>query len=374
MCFMKKTRIAGALLAALMMFSAAGNADPVIGVSISAEAASKLAAPKGIKASVSGSSITLKWKKVKGADAYRVYLREPDAEKYHVYLTTTVTNAYIEADEPGTYRFRVAAVKVKNGKYKVQTKSPAVKAVIAEKEELAEEPVTDISGTEDTSDAPAAAEPERTEAQKMTDNITVNTQSSIRIDTGSKIIRIDPYRIPGLPQDADIVFLTHAHYDHFSPDDLERVSKPGTVYVAPVSMKTQLEKAGIKDAILLSPGNVKEIEGITVEALRAYNTKKSYHPKSQDWLGYILTINGVSIYAAGDTDATPEAKKVKCDIALVPIGGTYTMDFREAAELINLIKPKIVIPIHYGSIVGSRDDGKNFKKLLNEGIETVFKL
>lgn len=370
---MKKAKIAGAILAAVMTFSAVGTAHPGIGISVVTEASSKLPAPKKLKADVSGNKINLTWKKVKGADAYKVYLREPGAGKYHVYLTTTVTNALVEAEESGTYRFRVAAVTVKNGKYKVQTKSASIKAVVAEEEDITV-PAETAETTETTETTEIVEEPVRTEAQKMTDNIAVNTQSSIRIDNDGQIIRIDPYRIPGQPHDADIIFLTHAHYDHFSPDDLEHVSKSGTIYVAPVSMKAQLEKEGIKDAILLSPGNMKEIGGITVEALRAYNLGKNYHPKNNDWLGYILTIKGVSIYIAGDTDATEEAKKVRCDIAMIPIGGTYTMDYRAAAEFINKIKPQIAIPIHYGSIVGGIDEGKKFKKLVDKRTEVILKL
>ncbi|MBR5089322.1 MAG: MBL fold metallo-hydrolase [Ruminiclostridium sp.] len=207
----------------------------------------------------------------------------------------------------------------------------------------------------------------------MTERITVNTQSSIRIDCGELVIRIDPYEIGGEPHDADIVLITHEHYDHFSPDDLKKVSKPDTVIAAPRSMEKKLSAAGIKDAVLLEPDEKTEIRGIPVETVRSYNQLKVFHPKSKNWLGYIVTVNGNRIYAAGDTDAVPEAKAVKCDIALVPIGGTYTMNAKEAAALVNEIRPAAAIPTHYGSIVGSKSDGDKFAKLVDKGIDVVIK-
>lgn len=208
----------------------------------------------------------------------------------------------------------------------------------------------------------------------MTDRITVNTQSSIRIDGGDSIIRFDPLNISGEPHDADIIFITHEHFDHFSPDDIAKVSKPDTVIAAPASMKRKLEGAGISDAVYLKAGEKTEIKGIPVEAVPAYNTLKPFHQKFNGWLGYIVTVGGKRIYAAGDTDAVKEAEAVKCDIALVPIGGTYTMNYREAASLVNKMRPGTVIPIHYGSIVGSRSDGDNFRKLIDDGINVELKL
>lgn len=208
----------------------------------------------------------------------------------------------------------------------------------------------------------------------MTNNISVNTQSSIRIDSGSAIIRIDPFKISGAPHDADIILITHEHYDHFSPEDIEKVRKPDTVFAAPKSMKNKLEVAGISNAVLLSPGDKTEISGIPVEAAAAYNTLKPFHPKSNGWLGYIVTAGGKRIYAAGDTDAVKEVKAVKCDIALVPAGGTFTMNYREAAALVNEIRPETAIPIHYGSIVGNSSDGENFGKLVDKSIKVVIKL
>lgn len=208
----------------------------------------------------------------------------------------------------------------------------------------------------------------------MINNISVNTQSSIRIDCGTAIIRADPFKIAGEPHDAGIILITHDHYDHFSPEDIQKVRRPDTVFAAPVSMKNKLESIGIGNAVLLSPGEKTEIAGIPVEAVPAYNTLKPFHPRSNGWLGYIIAVNGKRIYAAGDTDAVKEVRAVKCDIALVPVGGTFTMNHKEAAKLINEIRPGIAVPIHYGSIVGDRSDGEKFRKLVDSGIEVVLKL
>ena len=201
----------------------------------------------------------------------------------------------------------------------------------------------------------------------MLDYIQINTQNSIRIET-ARVIRFDPYCISDTPQDADLVFLTHEHYDHFSPDDLRRVLKPDTVIVAPETMRSAVRSAGFPEPFFVRAGEKYTVGGISVETVPAYNTEKPYHPKTNGWVGYILTLDGSRIYVAGDTDAIPEAFAVHCDIALIPIGGTFTMDPSEAAALVNQIRPSAVIPTHYGSIVGSRTDGIVFSQSVHPGI------
>lgn len=208
----------------------------------------------------------------------------------------------------------------------------------------------------------------------MKPDITVNTQSSIRIAGAGLVIRFDPFRIPGEPHDADIIFITHAHYDHFSPEDIRKVSKPGTVLAAPNSMEKELAKQGLTNTVLLSPGETSKVLEIPVEAIAAYNILKPFHPRSAGGLGYVITVDGLRIYAAGDTDAVREAKAVRCDVALVPVGGTFTMNAKEAAALINVMQPKIAVPIHYGSIAGDPGDGETFQKLVADGIEAVLLL
>ena len=128
----------------------------------------------------------------------------------------------------------------------------------------------------------------------------------------------------------------------------------------------KLIKKGINDEniITLAPEDIEIIDGVKIEAIHAYNIDKPFHPKENNWLGYIIEIDGVRYYIAGDTDITRENKKVKCDVAFVPVGGTYTMNFKEAAKFVNIIKPKIAVPIHYGSVVGTKQDANNFIKLL----------
>ena len=209
----------------------------------------------------------------------------------------------------------------------------------------------------------------------MIENITVNAQSSIRIAAG-KIVYFDPFKITDAANDADVIFITHEHFDHYSPDDIAKVVSDKTVFAVPASMEKIMLDSGISpDKLVLLDPNVKiEVCGIPVETVPAYNPGKKFHPKSNNWLGYIVTLGGQRIYVAGDTDATPEARAVSCDIAMIPIGGTFTMDLREAAEFINELKPGTVIPTHYGSVVGDPADGEAFAKLVEGATEVVFKL
>ena len=199
----------------------------------------------------------------------------------------------------------------------------------------------------------------------MLKNIEINCHSSIKINN-DKIIYIDPFKIQSESHDADIILITHDHYDHYSPEDIEKILNDKTVIVAP---KTMEELIDMKKVILVEPEKVYNIEGIKVETVLAYNVNKQFHLKEKNWLGYIIEINKIRYYIAGDTDITPENKQVKCDVAFIPVGGTYTMNYEEAAELTNIIKPKIVVPTHYGSIVGTKEDGIQFKKLIDSVIE-----
>lgn len=210
-------------------------------------------------------------------------------------------------------------------------------------------------------------------------NITVNTQSSIRIK-GSETLYFDPFKVETADHDADIIFITHEHYDHFEPDSIMKVKKEGTVLVAPKSMKDKVvSKSGIapEKCIFLAPGESYEQGDILIEAVPAYNKLKPFHTKGKKWNGYIVKMDDVSYYAAGDTDVNEDIKKVKCDVALIPIGGHYTMDRKQAADYIAALKPRAVIPTHYGSIVGDRSDGQEFMKaleLLDSEIQVELKL
>ena len=204
----------------------------------------------------------------------------------------------------------------------------------------------------------------------MLENVEVLYHSSIKIKD-NKIIYIDPFKIDKNYNDADIVFITHDHYDHYSEEDIDKVINKNTTIIIPEELLTKLLRKGInKNAIITVEPNVKYmVQGIKFETIPAYNTNKSFHPKENDWVGYIITLNDIRYYVAGDTDITEENRKVKCDVAFVPVGGTYTMDFKEAAQLINEIQPKIAVPIHYGSVIGTEQDASDFIKLLHPNIK-----
>ena len=204
----------------------------------------------------------------------------------------------------------------------------------------------------------------------MLEGIEVLIHSSIKFNK-EKIIYIDPFKIDKNYNDADYIFITHDHYDHYSEGDIDKVKKDDTKIIAPESLLEKLLMYGIEEEYItiVKPNMKYEINDIRFETVPAYNTNKKFHPKENGGVGYIIELDGIRYYIAGDTDATEENRKVKCDVAFVPVGGTYTMDCREAANLINEIKPKIAVPIHYGSIVGTNEDAKEFVKMLNSKIE-----
>lgn len=198
-------------------------------------------------------------------------------------------------------------------------------------------------------------------------NITVNTQNSIRIE-GSRILYFDPFQVEDCCQDADLIFITHEHYDHFDPDSIAKVKKDDTILVAPESMKKKtLSESGIAAdrCVFYSPGETDVQDEVTIQAVPAYNKLKPFHPKMKKWLGYVVKMDDIRYYVAGDTDVNGDIGKVQCDVALIPIGGYYTMNKAQAAEYIAKLKPMAVIPTHYGSIVGSRTDGMEFRDALN---------
>ena len=204
----------------------------------------------------------------------------------------------------------------------------------------------------------------------MLEKTEVLCHSSIKITKGS-IIYFDPFKINKEYHDADIIFITHSHYDHYSEEDINKVKKEDTQIVAPLDLLDNLLTLGFtKDSItLVKPNENYTVKGLSFKTIPAYNTNKNFHPKANNWVGYLVTIDNITYYIAGDTDITTENKQVKCDVAFVPVGGTYTMDNKEAAKLINEIKPKVAIPTHYGKIIGNISDGQNFAKLINKEIE-----
>ena len=211
-----------------------------------------------------------------------------------------------------------------------------------------------------------------------TENIEVFTQNSIMINHHMEVIYVDPFQMNIEPHDAAYVLITHDHYDHYSPDDIKKVVSDRTILVVPEKMEAKVHDLSdiVSKIVYVKPGVYRSIDGLELEleTVPAYNIFRPFHPKSAEWVGYILRIDGKRIYIAGDTDATKEAKAVKCDIALVPIGGTYTMDAKKAAELINTIRPDVAIPVHYGHIVGKPGDGEVFAENVMAPIKVEFKM
>ncbi|MCM8784450.1 MAG: MBL fold metallo-hydrolase [Candidatus Omnitrophica bacterium] len=179
------------------------------------------------------------------------------------------------------------------------------------------------------------------------------------IDAPLSKIYIDPYKLKKTFSPADIILITHDHFDHFSPEDIKKISKPDTVIVGPHSLRGKLKHP----TRLIKPGEKINLKVIDIEGFFSYNTDKNFHPKKNGYLGFVVNIENMRIYHAGDTDFIPEMKELKADIALVPVGGTYTMNAKEASAAVNLFNPQIAIPMHWGSIVGSRVDAEEFKKL-----------
>lgn len=199
----------------------------------------------------------------------------------------------------------------------------------------------------------------------MIENIHWLGHDSFRLD-GSSTVYIDPWKLAADAPPADLILITHDHYDHFSPDDIARLSTPRTTLIGPASVTAKIDGVA---AVTLSAGETATVGGVTVAAVPAYNIDKFrqpgevFHPRVAGGLGYIVELDGRSIYHAGDTDAIPEMRDVRCDVALLPVSGTYVMTAEEAAEACRMISAAAVVPMHYGDIVGTAADAARFEGL-----------
>jgi L-ascorbate metabolism protein UlaG (beta-lactamase superfamily) len=203
----------------------------------------------------------------------------------------------------------------------------------------------------------------------MLDNVFINCQSSIKISS-NKIIYFDPYLIKDKRNDADIIFITHDHYDHFDLESINKIIKKDTILVVPNTMVEKVSNLFDEYEILgVDPDKEYNVYDINFNTIRAYNNEKKFHPKDNNWVGYIIYLDNISYYIMGDTDDTVDARRVKCDYVFIPIGGTYTMNYLEASNYINYIKPKVVIPIHYKTVVGSEEDYNGFIDNLDKSIK-----
>ncbi len=187
--------------------------------------------------------------------------------------------------------------------------------------------------------------------------------ASFRIEAKGVTAYFDPWKLESAAP-ADLILITHSHHDHFSPNDIAKIRTPHTVIVAPASVAAELQG----DVRTIAPGESLQVGSATVEAVPSYNTNKPNHPKEAGNVGLILEVEGRRIYHAGDTDLIPEMERIRCDIALLPIGGTYTMNAREAAEAALRIRPKGVVPMHWRDIVGTERDVRRFKEAVEPHI------
>jgi L-ascorbate metabolism protein UlaG (beta-lactamase superfamily) len=178
------------------------------------------------------------------------------------------------------------------------------------------------------------------------------------------VVAIDPYELRSVPEKADLVLVTHDHFDHCDPNSVRLVAKPDAVIVAPQNAASKLGK----NVRVVKAGDVLTEKGVTIKVVPAYNVRperQRFHSKNYGGVGYLITLAGKTIYHPGDTDLIPEMDNLgQVDIALLPVSGTYVMDAQEAAEAVKRIKPTHVIPMHYGSIVGSKADAEKFAQLV----------
>lgn len=200
----------------------------------------------------------------------------------------------------------------------------------------------------------------------MKDKIQVYTQNSISINS----IYFDPYQMVEEKHDATHIFITHPHYDHFSIPDILKVKNKDTKIIIPKDLLEEVLSIFDRENILVVEVNSHYTLGsLSFSTVPAYNLDKEFHKKEFGWIGYVLNLDDSIYYIAGDTDFLPENSSIHCDVCFIPIGGTFTMDYKEAASFVNKIHPKLAIPTHYGSIVGQIEDGVKFSNLLDSDIQ-----
>lgn len=202
---------------------------------------------------------------------------------------------------------------------------------------------------------------------KDLNNISINCQSSIKISDGLTIY-FDPYDIKEKINNADYIFITHSHWDHFDLDSINNLVNEKTIIIGPSSVIEKLDSN--YKTLEVKPENIYNLNNISFMTVPAYNIDKEYHPKDAGYVGYIVTLNNTTYYIAGDTDVLDELKVIKADVIFLPVGGTYTMTREEAVDLANTIKPKYAIPIHYGLAVGDELDAKYFVNNIDKEIES----
>ena len=181
---------------------------------------------------------------------------------------------------------------------------------------------------------------------------------SFRIDSAA-VIYIDPWKLAKDSPAADLILITHEHHDHFSKEDIEKIRRRTTQIIAPPSVARGLNGAVHE----VQPGDHVKVGEVVIDVLPAYNVEKRFHPRSAGHVGYLITVDGLRIYHAGDTDAIPEMRGLAPDIALLPVSGTYVMSPDEALVAIDLLSPGLVVPMHYGDVVGTAADAERLRSM-----------
>lgn len=208
-------------------------------------------------------------------------------------------------------------------------------------------------------------------ARKLLAGVTWIKQAGFRVQEGNQVLYFDPYEVAASPHDADAILISHSHNDHCHPSSVGKIAKESTVAVTEPEAAAKI-KSLVQDLRVAAPGETLTVGGWKIETVPAYNITKTHHPRSKNWLGFVVTLrDGRRFYHAGDTDHIPEMDSIDCDVALLPCGGTYTMNTGEAAAAARSIQPALVVPMHYGSVVGTPKDGLTLQSLLKGVIETV---
>lgn len=200
---------------------------------------------------------------------------------------------------------------------------------------------------------------EKVELQK---GITWFHHASCLLQKDNKAIYIDPWELPATVPPADLILITHEHFDHYAPPDISKLTTPNTELLVPQSMFGQAPAK----SHYVKPGDILMLGGVRIEVVPAYNSNKQFHPRSSQWVGYIVEMGGVRYYHAGDTDYLPEMSNIRADVVFLPVGGTYTMNAREAAKAVATIKPGLAVPIHWGKVVGQHKDAVDFIKMVGD--------